>query len=185
MPRVIQVEALLRIEWFSVQPVLVVGGVAAYGFGYLGTKGSIDAATEAAETIPGQDGVEQSQVKIDPATTDPDIFATQDYGLVLNGVLPILEDKRDSSLRKMNEILRSGNRNAVPDVASADARIPNNKIGQQINRDIAADVFTASTEKNTTLGKNLLAGIFRPGSYAGPCPRVVDTGFVVRRLRAA
>ncbi len=151
----------------------VIGGGAAFGL-FSGSDEKPEAHNSSAvpvatgEAVPGQDegGVDAKVQPLDPATTDPEVFAEQDYSMVLSEVLPILEEKREDSLEKMNSILDQQNKMRVPDVESADPTIPNNTIGQKMNMDVSADLFSASSEENTILGKNLLAGIFKPGTFA-------------------
>lgn len=141
-------------------------GAAAYGIGYLKTKGEVDALNDArggdvttsAPAAPGYEGVPDTteQAPLDMFNTD---ITHEDYGRQLEVTIPYLEERRAQSMQEASNELDLQNRanylkeSELPtDPAKRKAQIDQNNI--------TADLWTISKETNTVLARNLLGAVY-------------------------
>lgn len=130
---------------------IAIGGVAAAAVavgGGLAAKGESDRADRAetvatGEVVPGQ--------VLDMYQLD---LANADYAKRLDVVLPFLEQHRQESINAI--------KSQMPNHALFDASnlTGDKKRAQEIMTNIGADVWTATSQQNTTLGRNLLSGVY-------------------------
>lgn len=127
------------------------------------------------EYIEGEDGMltpeamvtapfesDSSRERLDPATTDPGLFARQPYEVILSETVPILEQRRTDSLAKIDAYFASLDRPSIPKVDEIENPTPENKAAQLIQRNIAADIYTVTdiSRSQPVYAKNLARAIF-------------------------
>lgn len=141
-------------------------GAAAYGIGYLKTKGEVDALNDArggdvttsAPAAPGYEGVPDTteQAPLDMFNTD---ITHEDYGRQLEVTIPYLEERRAQSMQEAIAERELQNKTHFTD-PSEFAGNPALMQAQQDQNDISADLWTISKESNLTLARNLLNSVF-------------------------
>lgn len=141
-------------------------GAAAYGIGYLKTKGEVDALNDArggdvttsAPAAPGYEGVPDTteQAPLDMFNTD---ITHEDYGRQLEVTIPYLEERRAQSMQEAVAERELQNKTHFTD-PSEFAGNPALMQAQQDQNDISADLWTISKESNLTLARNLLNSVF-------------------------
>ncbi|UXA19089.1 hypothetical protein [Mycobacterium sp. SMC-4] len=113
---------------------------------------SSDQATQSGQSWPPGTSVAQGELApLDMYYTD---IRGEDYGRQLDVVAPYLEEKRDASKATFGA-------NELPDPTKLSG---DKKWVQEVLNRISYDIKTASLEQNTTLGRNLLSGVYGPGA---------------------
>lgn len=87
-----------------------------------------------------------------------------DLGPRLDVIVPFLEDKRAQSVIEINSELSRNGRLTLEN--PADFSDPNVVLATEISNEITADLWTASSQQDAVFGKELIAGIFEPGTAA-------------------
>lgn len=106
--------------------------------------------------------IDTAEQPLDPATTDPEVFAAQSYEAILSETVPLLEERREDSLNKIDEHFASLGQETIP---KRDQVVPISEelmFAQDIERNIAADTFTITDIARTqpTLAENLTAALY-------------------------
>lgn len=141
-------------------------GAAAYGIGYLKTKGEVDAfndarggdVTTSAPAAPGYEGVPNTteQAPLDMFNTD---ITHEGYGRQLEVTIPYLQERRAQSMQEASDELDLQNRvNTLKE-----SELPSDPAKRQAQIDqnnITADLWTISKETNTVLARNLLGAVY-------------------------
>lgn len=141
-------------------------GAAAYGIGYLKTKGEVDALNDArggdvttsAPAAPGYEGVPDTteQAPLDMFNTD---ITQEGYGRQLEVTLPYLQERRAQSMQEAVAERELQNKTHFTD-PSEHAGDPAKQAAQQDQNNISADLWTISKETNPILARNLLNSVF-------------------------
>ncbi len=122
--------------------------------------------TATAPVVPGE-VKSSSEQRLDPATTSPDVFAQQPYETILSETVPFLEERREESLRKIDEFYGSlGKQVPTDDIMFQPTEAK--KRALVIERQAAADTYTITDVAMTQpiLAENLARAVFRnPTSY--------------------
>lgn len=141
-------------------------GAAAYGIGYLKTKGEVDAfndarggdVTTSAPAAPGYEGVPDTaeQVPLDMFNND---ITHEDYSRQLDLTIPYLQERRAQSMQEASDELDLQNRaNYLKE--SALPSDPTMRKAQIDQNNMTADLWTISKETNTVLARNLLGAVY-------------------------
>ena len=124
----------------------------------------IDGKTLESDVVAASPSGQASTAKhpLDPATTDPVVFANQSYEAILSTTVPILEDRRVESLQKIDSFFATSAEGTLPKREDITLPTEENMRAQDIERTIAADKWTITEVAltNSGLARNLALALF-------------------------